>query len=82
MQAPAKPAKTTAATRRPDGTIVTADQIKQAQQALVDKGLYKGKVTGRLNRDFRKAVKDFQTQNQLKATGRLNQETLAKLNIH
>ena len=81
MQAPAKTAKVAPA-RRADATTVTADQIKQAQQALTDKGLYKGKVTGRLNRDFRKAVKDFQTQNQLKPTGRLNQETLAKLNVH
>ena len=68
--------------RRADGTTVTTDQIKQTQQALADKGLYKGKVSGRLNGDFRKAVKAFQTQNQLKVTGRLNQETLAKLNIH
>ncbi|MEO8448642.1 MAG: peptidoglycan-binding domain-containing protein [Gemmatimonadota bacterium] len=83
MQAPAtKPAKTAAAPRRTDGTMVTTDQVKAAQQALLDKGTYKGKVTGKLNKDFRKAVKEFQTQNQLKATGRLNQETLAKLNIH
>ena len=78
----AKKDTATAHARRTDGTTVTTDQIKQSQQALTDKGLYKGKVTGRLNGDFRKAIKAFQTQNQLKATGRLNQETLAKLNIH
>ena len=74
-------AKVKAAPRHPDATTATADQMKKAQQALADKGLYKGKVTGRTNAAFRAAVKQYQKDNQLKVTGRLNQETLAKLNI-
>src|SRR5262245_5156364 len=73
--------KDTKAPRHADATTATADQMKKAQQALADKGLYKGKVTGRTNAAFRAAVKQFQKDNQLKVTGRLNQETLAKLNI-
>jgi peptidoglycan hydrolase-like protein with peptidoglycan-binding domain len=68
-------------TKHADGTTATEDQVKKAQQSLADKGLYKGKVTGRSNAAFRAALKQYQKDNQLKATGRLNQETLAKLGI-
>jgi putative peptidoglycan binding protein len=69
------------AARHADGTTATADQVKKAQQALADKGLYKGKVTGRSNAAFRTSLKQYQKDNGLKATGRLNQETLAKLGV-
>jgi peptidoglycan hydrolase-like protein with peptidoglycan-binding domain len=68
-----------ATTRRADGTTATVDQIKDAQKLLADKGLYKGAVTGRLNKDFKAALTAYQKQNNLKATGRLNQETIAKM---
>ena len=76
--AAAKDAKPVAA-RRSDGTTATVEQIKDAQKILADKGLYKGAVTGRLNKDFRAALSAFQKQNKLNPTGRLNQETIAKL---
>ena len=76
--AAAKDAKPVAA-RRADGTTATVEQIKDAQKILADKGLYKGAVTGRLNKDFRAALSAFQKQNKLNPTGRLNQETIAKL---
>ena len=76
--AAAKDAKPVAA-RRSDGTTATVEQIKDAQKILADKGLYKGAVTGRLNKDFRAAISAFQKQNKLNPTGRLNQETIAKL---
>ena len=69
------------AARHVDGTTATADQMKKAQQALADKGLYHGKITGRTSSAFRVALKQYQKDNQLKPTGRLNQETLTKLNI-
>ena len=84
-QAKPKAADTTSkaskSAKHADGTTATADQMKKAQQALADKGLYKGKVTGRSNAAFRAALKQYQKDNQLKTTGRLNQETLAKLGI-
>ena len=73
--------KATKAARHADATTATADQVKKAQQALADKGAYKGKVTGRSNAAFRAALKQYQKDNGLKATGRLNQETLAKLGL-
>ena len=78
-----KAAKTasTKAPRHEDGTTATADQMKKAQQALIDKGVYKGKVTGRTNAGFKAALKQYQKDNGLAPTGRLNQETLAKLGI-
>ena len=76
--AAAKDAKPAAA-RRSDGTTATVEQIKDAQKILADKGLYKGAVTGRLNKEFRAALSAFQKQNKLNPTGRLNQETIAKL---
>lgn len=81
--APAVDAKAAAtekpAVRRADGTTATVDDIKNAQKALAAKGLYKGAVSGRLNKDFKAALTEFQKQNGLKPTGRLNQETIAKL---
>ena len=84
VTAPAAPAAAAkdakpAAARRSDGTTATVEQIKDAQKILADKGLYKGAVTGRLNKDFRAALSAFQKQNKLNPTGRLNQETIAKL---
>ena len=77
----AKTASAAKVNRHADATTATADQMKKAQQALMDKGLYKGKVTGRTNAGFKAAVKQYQKDNGLTVTGRLNQETLAKLGI-
>jgi peptidoglycan hydrolase-like protein with peptidoglycan-binding domain len=57
----------------------TKDQIKEAQEGLIKAGLYKGKATGVYNADTRKAVREYQKKNNLPATGRLNDSTLAKL---
>lgn len=57
----------------------TKDQVKEAQEGLIKAGLYKGKATGVFNADTRKALRDFQKKNNLPATGKLNDSTLAKL---
>jgi peptidoglycan hydrolase-like protein with peptidoglycan-binding domain len=57
----------------------TKDQIKEAQEGLIKAGLYKGKATGVYNTDTRKALREYQKKNNLPATGRLNDSTLAKL---
>jgi len=57
----------------------TKDQIKEAQEGLIKAGLYKGKATGVFNADTRKALREYQKKNDLPATGRLNDSTLAKL---
>ena len=50
-----------------------------AQQTLSKAGLYKGKVDGKWNNDLSAAVKKYQTENKLKATGKLDEETLHKM---
>jgi peptidoglycan hydrolase-like protein with peptidoglycan-binding domain len=57
----------------------TKDQIKEAQEGLAKAGLYKGKATGVLNKDTKKALREYQKQNKLPVTGRLSDDVLAKL---
>lgn len=57
----------------------TKDQIKEAQDGLAKAGLYKGKSTGVLNKDTKKALRAYQKENKLPVTGRLSDSTLAKL---
>lgn len=53
----------------------TKDQITQAQKML------KAAETGKMDDDFRAAIKKFQSENGLKSTGTLNRATLEKMNI-
>jgi hypothetical protein len=55
--------------------------VKQAQQALKDKGLNAGPVDGQWGPQTQQAVKAYQQQNQIQATGELDQQTLASLGI-
>src|SRR5262245_52188679 len=57
------------------------DQIKKAQEALKDKGMYSGAVDGTMNAQFEKAVRDYQDANKLKATGKLDHATMMKLGV-
>jgi peptidoglycan hydrolase-like protein with peptidoglycan-binding domain len=74
-QQPAKP--TTAKPATP--AKVTADQIKMAQESLTKGGMYKGKVDGVWNNELSASLKKYQEANKLKVTGKLDTETLAKL---
>jgi peptidoglycan hydrolase-like protein with peptidoglycan-binding domain len=57
----------------------TKDQIKEAQEGLSKAGLYKGKATGVMNADARKALRSYQKKNNLPVTGRLSDSVLVKL---
>jgi peptidoglycan hydrolase-like protein with peptidoglycan-binding domain len=57
----------------------TKDDVKQAQEGLTKAGLYKGKTTGIMNADTRKALREYQKQNKLPVTGRLSDSVLVKL---
>src|SRR5262245_38705632 len=57
------------------------DDIRNAQQALKDKGMYTGPVDGAMNAETKKALRDFQQKNNLKVTGTLNQEAMAALGV-
>ncbi|MDQ3321415.1 MAG: peptidoglycan-binding protein [Acidobacteriota bacterium] len=59
----------------------TKDQIMQAQKLLETKGIYAGEETGKLDDATREGLKKFQTDNQIKSTGTLNQVTLEKMGV-
>ena len=59
----------------------TKDQIMQVQKMLKEKGLYTGEATGKMEDDFRTAIKSYQKDNGLKQTGTLNRATLEKMGI-
>lgn len=59
----------------------TAEQVKAVQQALKDKGFDPGEVDGKMGPKTQAALRDFQQKEGLKATGRLDTETMAKLGV-
>ncbi|HLJ42965.1 MAG TPA: peptidoglycan-binding domain-containing protein [Candidatus Binataceae bacterium] len=56
------------------------EEIQQVQQALNQNG-DRVRVDGVLGRKTREAIRDFQQKNGLQASGRLDQQTLQKLNV-
>ncbi len=59
----------------------TKDQVTQAQTMLKGKSMYSGEATGKLDSDTRAALKKYQSENGLRATGALNRATLEKMGI-
>lgn len=57
------------------------EQVKAAQQALKDKGHDPGEIDGLMGPKTTAALKDFQKAQGLKETGRLDKETMAKLEV-
>ena len=78
-----KKAATTAASAKTSTTARhaawTKDDIKEAQEGLTKAGLYKGKASGVMNADTRKALREYQKQNKFPVTGRLSDSVLVKL---
>lgn len=56
-----------------------ADKVKEAQTLLKDLGLYQGEATGQLDDATKEAIKKFQDEHKLKATGNPNKATLKAL---
>ena len=59
----------------------TADQIKQAQAILKDRGFYEGEQTGKLDAATRAGLRKYQKAEGLRVTGRLNKSLLEKMGI-
>jgi peptidoglycan hydrolase-like protein with peptidoglycan-binding domain len=57
------------------------EDTRQVQQALKDAGFEPGPVDGILGPRTREALRNFQTANNLQATGEVNQDTLAALKV-
>ncbi len=70
-----------AATNRKPIFRATADQIKQAQAILKQRGFYSGEQVGKLDTDTRAGLKKYQQAEGLKVTGTLNKITLEKMGI-
>ncbi|MCB1024820.1 MAG: peptidoglycan-binding protein [Acidobacteria bacterium] len=59
----------------------TKEQITKVQEMLRSKGLYGGEATGKLNPETRKAIGEWQAQNNVNKTGTLNKATLEALGV-
>ena len=57
------------------------DQVTAAQSVLKRKGSYSGEATGKLDPSTRDAIKTYQKDNGLRATGTLNRATLEKMGV-
>jgi peptidoglycan hydrolase-like protein with peptidoglycan-binding domain len=69
------------ATNRKAVFRATAEQIKQAQSIIKQRGFYAGTQTGKLDTDTRTGLKKYQEVEGLKVTGTLNKDTLEKMAI-
>jgi peptidoglycan hydrolase-like protein with peptidoglycan-binding domain len=63
------------------GMNFSSEEIKQVQQALKEKGHDPGAATGVMNDETRQAIRAFQKENNLTATGTLDHETAQKLGV-
>jgi len=71
----------TAASKRGPIFRANKDQVTAAQTMLKRKGAYSGEATGKLDPATRDALKSYQKDNGLRATGTLNRATLEKMGI-
>jgi hypothetical protein len=63
------------------GIITAPTIVRQAQQALRARNYYRGALDGRLTNDTRRALFDFQIDNELYPTGNLDEETAEALGL-
>ena len=75
------PNTNTAAKKRSPIFRATADQIKQVQAILKQRGFYAGEQIGKLDTDTRAGLRKYQQAEGLKVTGTLNKVTLVKMGI-
>lgn len=64
-----------------DRDEIDQDDVKQVQQALRNKGYYNGPIDGIPGDKTRSGVKEFQQDEDLPATGRINAATLERLDV-
>lgn len=59
----------------------TKDQISEGQRILKSRGMFSGDETGKYSKEFRDAVRQFQSESGIRRTGTLNRATIEKLGI-
>ena len=65
----------------PSASELTPDTTQQVQQKLQQQGLYSGRVDGVWGPATEAAVRSYQQQHNMNATGQLDQATLAAMNL-
>lgn len=60
---------------------IDQDDVKAVQQALTERGYYNGPIDGIAGDRTRSSVKEFQQDEDLPATGRINAATLKQLHV-
>ncbi len=81
---PAIPARATHRRSRPPthaGGPMSQDTIRQVQQALQQAGMYRARVDGVWGPATEAAVRSYQQKHNLNASGELDSDTLASLNL-
>lgn len=61
------------------GDLLVKPTEKEIQQALKNAGLYDGEVDGKIGPRSKRAIEEFQAQNNLKADGKVGAKTWQKL---
>jgi Putative peptidoglycan binding domain len=73
--------KSRAVARRPLQSAPTQERYREIQQALSDKGYYKGSVSGAWGADSTEALKHFQKDQSLSDSGKLDSLSLIALGL-
>src|SRR5207249_476375 len=60
---------------------ITSKEVSAVQTELREQGYYKAKPNGILNQETRAALRRYQTEHELTASGRIDRATLEKLGI-
>ena len=61
--------------------VISAEEIKRAQETLKSKGYDPGAISGRMHAKTQEALREFQKKNKLTPTGVLDKHTADKLGV-
>jgi len=62
--------------------LATLPSSQEIQQALKNANLYQGKIDGNIGPKTKRAIKEFQTRNNLNADGKVGSKTWEKLKVY
>ena len=65
-----------------EGAALRQNDVKKMQQALLDRGHYRGKIDGVMGLRTGESIRAFQRAEKLPATGRLDPQTAGKLGVN
>jgi len=62
--------------------LATLPSPQEIQQALKNDSLYRGEIDGNIGPETKRAIKEFQTRNNLNADGKVGSKTWEKLKVY